>query len=358
MNAQSIDFTQRGPIDLHGDARDIGFLHGTLLSQRIKHLLADDLCRINRIRRTPLTIEAAANFVKVCSVPVRKHLPSVWEEIEGLASGSQITMPDALILQFRRELTMTKDDGLSMDCSTVCSAAGAEPVLAQTIDLPGGVGDLGLVLRIRPSKDSAPSMLVFSFVGLLGYMGINSAGLAVGINMISDGIVQVGVPPYLMVRAILAATSIDEALAIARRVPMATARSFTLCQRDAVVVLECGTRGIGVLRGNRLFHTNHVLSRDLPFDESLDAFSRYLSVRRLDTLKALSLHMQEYDNADLTKILADHNGMPFGICAHSRGEMDSHRPVTVAAVICRPARNEMHVCFGRPCETAFTAYSL
>ena len=66
--------------------------------------------------------------------------------------------------------------------------------------------------------DHGRRSLLLSFGGLLGYLGINSDGLAIGLNLVLGGDWGPGIPPYLAIRHLLdSAGSVAEALELLAR---------------------------------------------------------------------------------------------------------------------------------------------
>ena len=92
---------------------------------------------------------------------------------------------EAVLLQVRREILGYQKLPTMGDCTTY-ARTGPDPVLAQTVDLNGDLDDHIAVLDVATG---ARRSLVLSFGGLLGYLGVNDAGLAVGLNLVLGGAV-------------------------------------------------------------------------------------------------------------------------------------------------------------------------
>ncbi len=129
----------------------------------------------------------------------------------------------AWLLQLRREL-LGYSRVTAGDCTAYAAAGG---VLAQTVDLNGNLDDQIAVLEVAgPPRRS----LLLSFGGLLGYLGVNDAGVAVGLNLVLGGTWRPGVPPYLAIRHVLdTAESVDHAVECVGRA--ATIRAAWSCTR-------------------------------------------------------------------------------------------------------------------------------
>src|SRR5262249_35274267 len=151
-------------------------------------------------------------------------------EIEGLAHGAGISREHALLLQLRSEIMGYRKVRAPGGCTTY-ARTGQTPVLAQTIDLAGNLDDQIAVLDLAPAGKG--HSLVLSFGGQLGYLGLNSHGLAVGLNLVLGGQWRPGVPPYLAIRHLLdTAASVTEAIEILAELPLASSRNIMLCDRE------------------------------------------------------------------------------------------------------------------------------
>lgn len=352
-----------GELVLSGSPYEIGFQHGERLRGEIHGLLEDHLVRVNLLRAQPLDKNAAVAYAKRCGDFICRELPDLWREITGLADGARIGVEEALILQLRRELSMLEAPAhasCASDCTTIAVKTDAGAVIAQTIDLPGRVGGLGRIFRILPDAGGA-DILMYSFVGLLGYIGINSAGLAVGINMVTAERVEPGVPPYLIVRALLGCPNRAAAVAMLAKLKRASARCFALGDLQGVEIAECTTDAHAEMNGRILFHTNHFLR--LTGSERSDAFSLVVSRKRLARLTALVESAQAdgvswlQDEEKVFHLLSDHQGYPYGICAHSMPN-NVRQPETVAAVVLNTASRTLALRSGNPCSTSTTLFSL
>jgi hypothetical protein len=220
---------------------------------------------------------------------------------------------------------------------------GPHTTLAQTVDLNGDLDDQTCFLSIRRAGSSR-EVLMLSFGGLLGYLGMNSDGLAVGINLVLGGKWGPGIPPYLAVRHVLdSAGSVDEALGVLEGLRLASSRSLMLCDRGRCAYAEFLDGRMRVVEDTVLVHTNHFLHPEfVPYDE-LNVFAKNGSLRRLDAcavrLKALPEDASPGDHLGLLStppIFVPDNG-------------DIRRERTVAVVAMRPALGEVRLLGSQPC---------
>ena len=126
-----------------------------------------------------------------------------------------------------------------------------------------------IMLEIEPA--GLPSALVFSTVGCLGQIGMNEAGIAVGINNLSAAVGRAGVTWPFVVRKALQQTDIDAALACVMEADLAGAHNYLLLDRRGRgynVEAMPGCRKVSELAEGPLFHTNHCLDSDAKREEA------------------------------------------------------------------------------------------
>jgi isopenicillin-N N-acyltransferase like protein len=331
-----------------GDPYRVGRQHGAALASALRAFVDDGLCRLNRVMRPAVSMDALLPVIRAHQTEIEAATPNLAEETRGLAAGAGISHEQALLLQLRREIMGYRRVRAGGDCTTY-ARLGAEPVLAQTVDLNGNLDDHITVLDI--ALDGAPRRaLVLSFAGLLGYLGVNSDGLAVGLNLVVGGRWRPGLPPYLAIRHLLdTAGDVDEAVEILRRLPLASSRSIMLCdphQAAYVEILNTEQRvvraaGPPVVRAagppTGLAHTNHYLHPDLVPHDELNVFARTSSARRLEACRSGLAALA--DDAGIADHFALLSQPPIRV--PDTGDITLDR--TVATVVLLPARGELHV---------------
>jgi isopenicillin-N N-acyltransferase like protein len=339
-----------------GTPHERGLAHGRAVGEEIRRFLGDGVARINRIRSVPLSPAELRSRLDAHRGAIESEVPELARELEGLAIGAEITLDEAYTLQLRRELIGAPEGPAAGDCSTIAGSVGGRELLAQTVDQEGLIADLGMVLRVLPSSSREPEVLMFTFSGLLGYLGLNSRGVAVAINLLTSEDSAAGVPPYLLIREVLRASSASEAVAQLQRVRRASARAFTIMDSDGVVCCEFTPRQFRSWRAKALVRANHFLSEELRPLDALNIFSQNGSRRRMAILEEALQRMGDSDSEAVFRLLSDHSLYPAGICAHAEGQL--RRPDTVAAVVMDPSLGKLWVRKGHPCSSQTSCFSL
>jgi len=338
-----------------GDSFGIGHRHGLARAESLRAFIDDSMCRLNLVMPTPTSMGALVPVLSDYGAAIAAATPDLAEEIRGLAHGAGISWHHALLLQLRREIMGYRKVPAIGGCTTYARAgAGSDStsVLAQTVDLNGNLDDQIAVLEIAPAR-SRRRTLVLSFAGLLGYLGLNSDGLAVGLNLVFGGEWRPGLPPYLAIRHLLdTAASVDQAVSILGSLRLASSRSVTLCDRRKSAYVELLDDEMRVVEASETAHTNHFLHPDFAPNDELNVFARNSSLRRLSAcMTALStLH----PGADVEDHFAILSAPP--ICVPDEG--DIRRDRTVAGVVMLPSRGELYVRPGDPSRTQTQVFAL
>lgn len=344
-----------------GDAFDIGHRHGVARGKQLRAFIDDGLCRINKLAPTPTQVESLRPALDGFDRAIATATPLLSRELDGLARGAGISRELAVLLQARREIIGFQRIPARGDCTTYASlSAGPHggPVLAQTVDLNGDLDDQIGVLDVR-LEGSARRTLVLSFGGLLGYLGINSDGLAIGLSLVLGGDWRPGLPPYLAIRHLLDHCGcVADALDVLRGLlPLASSRSLTLCDPASlacVEIIEDELRIVAAAPGDAWsVHTNHLLDPDFTSADALNVFARNSSLLRM---KACEAGLSAIGESGAT--IEEHFSLLAqpAICVAGTG--DIRREKTVAAVVLLPDRGELHLRPGDPARSRTLPFTL
>lgn len=255
------------------------------------------------------------------------------------------------------------DDG---ECTTAAAAGAATAsgatLLAQTWDWQGDQRAACVLLRVRAPGE--PEILTMTEAGMVAKAGINSAGLAVSLNLLrslADGR-EVGMPVHVLLRKLLQARSFAEARAAAELAPPSGSSCVTLASAAGQLVsLEITPAGVAEVwaEGGLLAHANHCVDAGAAAGECpLEpvSTSRERAGRAWELLQA---GRGELDVAAMQAILRDHGGDPRCICRHpnmSFARID--RGESVCGLVMEPGAGVMHVAPDVPCTVPFTAVAL
>jgi len=323
-------------LELSGPGRERGFAHGRALAGRLRSFLSDSLARLGYLTDRPVSLAAACADIAAHRATVAAVLPDLAEEVDGLAVGAGIGRDEAWLLQLRREI-LGYNRVTAGDCTSYAATRDA-PVLAQTIDLSGNLDDQIAVLAISGPRHRSVTL---SFAGLLGYLGVNDAGVAIGLNLVLGGDWTHGVPPYLAIRHLLDnADDVGHAVTILSGLPLSSSRSFMICSADRTVCVEALGAEQRVLEGAELFHANHFLHPDFAARDEINVFAGNSSRRRLEAARAAGV-----PDANDTQA---HHRLLSAVPIRVPDNGDVRRERTVAAVVLRPDLGELRLWPGDP----------
>jgi isopenicillin-N N-acyltransferase-like protein len=293
-----------------------------------------------------------------------RYCPQLLDEIQGLAQGAEIDFALALAVQIRGELGLVPDDACTSFVIGPRGTADGNILIGQTSDTPAEIEQFAYVLHLEP--DNRPPLLMWTFGGMLGYHGINAAGVGQFANSLGGGPAwKFALPHYPLKRLLLECTTASAALELFQTIPVCSNGNYVLCAEGEIADVELTSNGPQVLRDEGrgfLAHANHFLCGGEAcrenFDRSLpDSFARQDRIVRLIEERFGTLTV-----GDLARILSDHEGFPVGICRHPhQGAGDRVLPntgKTVAAIIAEPAHGRLHVARGNPCENPFVTFSI
>jgi isopenicillin-N N-acyltransferase-like protein len=354
-------------LDLAGTPAQVGAAHGEAQRDRIReyaerflgYLLSEAALRMTEA-------DLWARWARQVAVNQRQA-PDLVEEMRGIARGAGVPFERIFLVNSLLDLVSFRYLDLATafaGCSTfavVAEAGTGKTLVGQTYDMPAFHQDYLTLLRLKPAQ--GPRQLVFTFAGTVGAAGLNEAGLAVNINYLSPRDVGLGLLHSIVVRQILAATQLADALTPPVVPPRAGGAHFLIADRDGnVVSLETTARRFAVAypEGNAIGHTNHYLAGELQKDEYIRPGSIGGSLARCTALRRfLRERAANLTTAALMELTRNHTAYPRSICAHGvSAEPADVRSRTVAAMVQVPADGVMHITQGCACESDYHAVTL
>jgi len=238
------------------------------------------------------------------------------DELRGISVGANLPLEDLVILN---NYTDFRDIELPEEgCSTLHVARDKKTISGQTWDMHGTAKNYVSVIHV-PKVENKPESLLFSLVGCVGMMGVNTSLNLIGVNNINTRNAKIGLIWPVLIRKVLEHTTLDEMRKTLLSSPVTSGHNYLLSSpkigehweitpevSEKVAAIEAGNTG-------EVFHTNHCLGEaTLPIEmkESLSSttFVRY------DLLKE---KIKKVNNAqEMKELLMDHDGYPKSICSH------------------------------------------
>ena len=350
-------------LELSGTPAQIGAAHGEAQRSRIREYVDRFLGWLLHTAAVPLTEKALwAAWAPQVAVN-RSEAPALVEEMHGIARGAGVPFERIFLLNSFWDLNSLRYLRTAQNfvgCSTfavVAEAGSGKTLVGQTYDVRGEYQESYLaLLRLRPAQ--GPRQLVFTFAGVVGAAGLNEAGIAVNINYLSARDVGLGRLHSVVVRQILAAGQLADALAPPVVPPRAGGAHFLIAERGGhVVSIETAAKRHRVFypARNAIGHTNHYLAGALRKVEFIRPGSIGSSLARYTALRR---YLQDQDGrltmASLQELTRNHTAFPYSICAHGAdSEPAGNRTRTVSAMVQVPADQTVHLTSGCACEANY-----
>jgi isopenicillin-N N-acyltransferase like protein len=256
--------------------------------------------------------------------------PDLLDEVEGMAVGAGVPVAALLALQARTELLG------GAECSLVAERTGDGCAVAQNWDWHPDVVPLLWTVEQADGR----WFTTLTEAGMLGKIGLSSAGLCVGLNFLRcslDG--GVGrVPVHVLLRVLLdRVDGVEEAVRLLVESPVSASSCITVGAEGGLFAAELSPGGCRLVApvDGRLLHTNHFLAGP-PVGEDIEAAEDSSTFERLAELErggSLSSH-----------------GSP--LCRHPADDDPwRDRLATLASVVMEPGVPRLRVADGQPCET-------
>ncbi len=333
-------------IDISGPAYERGVMHGEQLRREISDAL--DYYRDIFMLPEHSVLDRATHFRRV----IREFNPDYSEEIRGIAAGSGQELLWIVALNARTEILAPARNTSINECTSMCFPD--RRILGQTWDWGEPLEALCAVMRIRRPDGHVIRML--GEPGIIGKIGMNSAGLGVCLNILTLGTGIDGVPVHVMLRAVLDCRSADEAAAVIDRAPLGKSSNVIVADSSGNCFDTEFAGGETLEPGSFdgiFIHTNHYLGREINAPDDPFFFS---SRARMKTATERVSQLTEFTAANMIEILSD----------RSNGEFPIYRPYvpdeirkhvgTVATIIMDLSARELHIRKGNDPDNAFTVF--
>src|SRR5262245_33099487 len=254
-------------LDLSGTPAQLGAAHGESLRQRVREHVDRFLSFLLGSAAVALSEETLwARWAAQVAVN-QAQAPALVEEMHGISRGAGVPFERVFLLNSLRDLNSFRYQAMADNfpgCSTFAAVAEAgtgRTLVGQTYDMPELHQEFVTLLRLRPA--AGPRQLLFTFAGVVGAAGLNEAGLALNINYLSPTDVGQGRLHSIIVRQVLSATQLADALTPALVPPRVGGAHYLVADEGgSVVSIETTGRRHQVFHpdGNAIGHTNHYLS--------------------------------------------------------------------------------------------------
>jgi isopenicillin-N N-acyltransferase-like protein len=240
---------------------------------------------------------------------IERWAPELLLEVHGIAAGSGQPVDRLLVYSMVDEewrYSQSRRKGEAPGCTAVGVRAGnGRPTLiGQTMDLPS-VHD-GTQVVVIHEEQGAPTQAVFTAAGMIGLMGVNTAGVGVCVNNLDVlPAARSGVPVTFIERKILDTFSVEEASYALQAMQHTIGQHYLIGDPVSLVSFEAdAVRTIGGGEDQRVIaHANHPLY-DPPVEPELESVYAASNTRaRLSCMTELAAGATTLD--DIESALTD-----------------------------------------------------
>ncbi|MEZ4632134.1 MAG: C45 family peptidase [Deinococcales bacterium] len=356
-------------LELGGSFFDMGYKHGFLYREAIRRFARERLRLSGEVAWTGRQASRSEilSLADACLAEHKSYCPELIEELEGMAMATGLSLRELIIVNgFTDFIDVVYNSPYRTDIPQrpLVAADNCTAFLIPNERSEDGLGFFGqtwdmhksatphvILLRGKPSK--GPEFLCFSTVGCVGMIGMNEAGIAVGINNILGADGQVGLMWPFVIRKILAQDNLEAALACLTEAKLAGAHNYLLFDRHGKgynVEAMSTYQHITELKDEAIVHTNHCLvAKAKGLERQRTPESLASSEARLKQGKKL-LAKGDVSLEKLQKLTqAEH------ICVHPSEPMHVE---TCGAAIMRPASGDFWAVWGLPSENDYEHFSL
>ncbi|MFJ8545075.1 C45 family autoproteolytic acyltransferase/hydrolase [Streptomyces sp. NPDC093586] len=276
--------------------------------------------------------------------------PAARAEIAGIAHGAGVEEWQVGALNARTEILARSTAVPPGECTTIVHAG----VGVQTWDWHVELSEHWHTLTSRGARHTVVGLTEH---GILGKMGLNSAGLALHFNILGHLRDTVGgVPMHVLAALVLAeAGSVAEAVDLVRSAPLASSGSFALFDAAGdAALLDMSPVGVHEIRPDErgvLLRTNHFLTPALTADEKSWLYQPDSTERR-DLVASRLGRASELptDTDSLAALLVTGADEPPVTCLPDPGKPLGQRWASLATVTLDPATRTARVLDGTPAD--------
>ncbi|PWK17718.1 C45 family autoproteolytic acyltransferase/hydolase [Xanthomarina spongicola] len=256
-------------ITLSGSGYDLGLQHGKQLKEEIGDIISAWKKNTSNALKKDADLVVAeffeyANFDEA----IKKWTPDLYEEVKGIADGSEQNFNDVFVLNLLDEFWVYLDNLYNHHCSSLGVPArnGNPGYISQNMDLENYTDGFQVLMRLK-RIENRPEQLILTHPGLIALNGMNEDGIGVCVNTLMElNASASGLPVAFVVRRIINTTDKEDLLSFIQTVNHASGQNYILGIKGEVYDFEASANK--VVRYNPLnengtvYHTNHPIVND------------------------------------------------------------------------------------------------
>ena len=291
----------------------------------------------------------------------REFAPEYVEEMQGIADGAKIDLPDIAALNARTEIMFAqlKD---AQECTTLSlmppATADGRVIAAQNWDFYRQLRDSLVIVHVH--QEDKPNFVMVSEAGMIGGIGMNDRGIGVLLNALTTDTSCQGIPLRTRMRAMLDAGTLGKAYAQGSHNPTSVGHLVATHKDGVAIAFEMDSKTAETLlpEDGVWLHTNHYVGpRMYLAHNSAPRASTYIRYQRIKALVKEAHGKIKCE--DVMEMLRDHAGYPYALCTHENPE-DSVKSqfVTNFSIIMDLTEGCFYLAPGNPCMSEFERFQI
>lgn len=359
-------------LELSGSHYEMGFQHGKAYADEIREVTEERIrlsCDETWTGRS-LPEDHILELAEACVPYHEQYAPDIMQQLHGMSEATGISVPELVIASGFTDFADVIYNALEREpkvpiygneCTTWM--VGGEQVkdqrgmLAQTWDMHATATPYVIMIHGKP--DDEPEFMALSLTGCVAMIGMNEAGICVGINNLAGADGQPGVTWPFVCRKIMQQTNIEDALDCITSATLAGGHNYML--------MDAAGKGYNVeamttktvvtpLNEDALVHANiclHDDTRDVqrPIDGDYVEDSD-LRLNRATVNLSKKVDLTEHDMMEITRNREDGG---FSVCSMSEPPFYSE---TCAAIVMKPETRDVWAVWGLPNQNEYEYFSL
>lgn len=358
-------------LELTGNHYEMGYQHGQAYPDAIRaiteeriHLSCDPTWTGRRLSRDHIL-----ELAEACVPYHETYCPKIMEQLHGMSDATGISVAELVVASGFTDFADVVYNALERDprvpiYGNECTAwltggkitADGHGMFAQTWDMHATATPHVILIHGKP--DGEPEFYALSLTGCVAMIGMNEAGICVGINNLASADGEPGVTWPFVCRKILMQDNIDDALQFIKDAKLAGGHNYMIMDAEGhgYNVEAMSTKVHITPLDEALVHANMCLyddTRDVerPLTDDLIEDS-VLRVKRAEALLSKSHDLTEKDLMEITRNREDGE---FSVCSMSEPPFYSE---TCAAAVMRPATKDFWAVWGLPNQNDYEHFSL
>ncbi|MCP4431007.1 MAG: peptidase C45 [Gammaproteobacteria bacterium] len=276
------------------------------------------------------------------------------DEINGIAEGAEIDPLWIVALNARTEILSYKNALVSNECTSVYFPQ--QSIIGQNWDWGRALEPLTVLMKIV--QPCGHTIRMITEPGIVGKIGMNSAGIGVCLNILTLGKKLGGLPVHIVLRGLLDCRSFSAARSLLEDYGDGKASNIIVADADGngFDIEFCDDR-VFMLKPERdyLLHTNHYIGDVINLKNNPDFASSY---RRFDRAEFLLDRGIERSVTGMCGLLSDDSDSELPIYRDYVADDSVHELGTVCSIVMSLAEQKMFIRKGKGRDARFFEYGL